>query len=244
MKSKFHPEEQELRRYLGERYDRRRLERHERELDDEYRRVADDARFYRVSERYLYDLTVFAMSGTKLPYLRDIRRAFPPGSRLLDYGCGIGSDGLALMEAGYDVSFADFANPSTRYLRWRLDLRGLAAAVYDLDRDEIPDGFDLVYSFDVIEHVADPFAFLARLEACARTVMVNFLAPKPDDVALHHDLPIAPLLRYCARQRLLRYRRYHGRSHLVLYKPHSYTGPAAVRSRVALWTGCILSTID
>ena len=76
---------------------------------------------------------------------------------------------------GLSVDFADFDNPSTRYLRWRLERRGADATVYDVDRDEIPDGYDAVYCFDVIEHIDDPFAFLAELEATAGLVMVNFL---------------------------------------------------------------------
>ena len=109
----------ELRAYLGAAYDHSRLERWEAQLDEEFARAPDEQSFYRSSEGYLYNLTAFAVSGTKLPYLHDLVRLVEPGARLLDFGCGIGSDGLALAEAGYDVTFADFDNPSTRYLRWR-----------------------------------------------------------------------------------------------------------------------------
>jgi SAM-dependent methyltransferase len=136
---------------------------------------------------------------------------------VLDYGCGIGSDGLALLEAGYQVGFADFANPSTEYLRWRLKRRGLDAAIYDLDSAPPEPGWDAAYSFDVIEHVDDPFAFLANLEGLARLVVVNFLEPLPDEPDVHHELPIPRLLEHAAGRRLRRYRIYHGRSHLVLY---------------------------
>jgi SAM-dependent methyltransferase len=138
------------------------------------------------------------------------------GSRLLDYGCGIGSDGLLLLEAGYRVEFADFDNPSVEYLRWRLRQRGMEAPVHDLDRF-VPGGFDAAYSFDVIEHVPDPFAFLAELERRAEIVAVNFLEPLPDETALHHPLPVDRLLAHCAKRRVVSYRVHHGRSHLVLY---------------------------
>jgi SAM-dependent methyltransferase len=184
----------------------------ESELDD----LGED-RLYRESQVYLYDLTVFAMSGTKEPYLDLIARHIPSGGRLLDYGCGIGSDGLRLLEAGYEVEFADFDNPSVEYLRWRLARRGIEAPIHNLD-----DGFDLprvdlAYSFDVIEHVDDPFAFLARLEEVSDRVLVNFLAPDPHDTAVHHDLPIRKLLRHAARRRLVEYELHHERSHVVLY---------------------------
>ena len=99
-------EEQELREYLGERFDLNRLRQYEHQLAAEFAAADDEQSFYRTSVAYLYNLTAFAMTGTKLPYLRELIRRVPPGARVLDYGCGIGSDGLMLLEAGYDVAFA------------------------------------------------------------------------------------------------------------------------------------------
>jgi SAM-dependent methyltransferase len=147
-------------------------------------------------------LTVFAMSGTKEPYLRELTQAVRPPARVLDYGCGIGSDGLLLLEAGYRVEFADFASPSTEYLRWRLRHRGLDAPVHDLDTAPPGGGFDLAYAFDVIEHVPDPFAFLEE-----------------DENPLHERLDIPALLAYAIAKGLRGYDVHHGRSHLVLYAP-------------------------
>jgi len=213
-------EREELQSYLGASYDEQRLRTHTVAVDAE--RAAhegDDASFYRVSEAYLYDLTAFAMSHTKLPYLDALAAEVPPGSRVLDWGCGIGSDGLALLEAGYDVAFADFANPSTRYLRWRLGRRDIAARVYDLDRDAVPSGFDAAYSFDVLEHVEDPFAMLAELESRARLVMVNVLEPVAGETRLHRPLPVEALIRHAEARDLVWHRRLHGRSHLLAYRP-------------------------
>ena len=103
------------------------------------------------------------------------------------------SDGLRIGQVG----FADFANPSTAFLKWRLDQRGLSAPtaeVFDVD-GHVPGGFDVAYSLDVIEHVDDPFGFLAELESRAGIVAVNFLEPDAaDDVHMHRPLPIgAPI---------------------------------------------------
>jgi GT2 family glycosyltransferase len=229
-------EVEELRAYLGERYDHSRLVHHRSEVEREEAAIGDEAAFYRTSEAYLYDLTAFAMSGTKFHYLADLRRVVPRGASVLDYGCGIGSDGLRLLDAGYRVAFADFDNPSTRYLRWRLAQRGATANVYDLDAG-VPGGFDAAYSFDVIEHVDDPFAFLDELERRAGVVAVNFLEPDPADPHVHRPLPVRRLLDHVTRRGLLRYRLYHGRSHVVVYRTASAGVVDAVRSRAARAVG-------
>ena len=229
----------ELRAYLGDGFHERALTDRKAFMAEELERIGDEAVLYRSSEGYLYDLTAFAMSGLKHPYLELLAQAVPPPARLLDYGCGIGSDGLALLQLGYDVSFADFDNPSTRYLRWRLERRGFPnQRVYDLDRVTPPDAFDLAYSFDVIEHVDDPRDFLARLEATGRLAMVNLLAPMDDGVALHtRALPVLGLLKMVATRRVLRYRLLHGRSHVVLYDRRRGRGAWALRSLATLGPG-------
>jgi 2-polyprenyl-3-methyl-5-hydroxy-6-metoxy-1,4-benzoquinol methylase len=220
-------EETELRAYLGDEFQLDRLQHYQEHLDEEVAEIAHEDTFYLTSKAYLYNLTAFAMTGTKLPYLRELTDRVPDGARLLDYGCGIGSDGLLLLEAGYRVEFADFDNPSVEYLRWRLRERGLDAPIHDL-KQGVPDGFDAAYAFDVIEHVPDAFAFLGEMEQRAKLVVVNFLEPEPGDQDLHHELPIRDLLAYVARHKLRHYALLHRRSHLVLYE----SAPASLPERV------------
>jgi hypothetical protein len=86
----------------------------------------------------------------------------------------------------------------------------------------------------VIEHVEDPFAFLAELERRAAVVAVNLLEPGPGDPHLHRPLPIPAILDGATRRGLLRYRIYHGRSHLVIYRggPERRRPVSAVASRL------------
>jgi glycosyltransferase involved in cell wall biosynthesis len=219
---------EELKAYLGDDFDEDRFYGHRQLVDDEEESATDEATFYRTSNAYLYDLTAFGAWMTKVPYMAALRRCVPVGSKVLDYGCGIGNDGLRLTEDGYRVSFADFDNPSTQYLRWRLARRGIDAEVYDIER-EVPGGFDAAFSFDVIEHVPDPWAFLSTLEDRAAIVAVNLLEPDPEDTHLHKPLPIPALLDHAADRGLLWYRRYHGRSHLMIYRSNARGG---ARSRV------------
>lgn len=214
----FSPEREveELRAYLGDDFRPENLENYQDVLDAEVEAVADEGRLYRTSQAYLYNLTVFAMSRTKLPYLQMLTGLVAPGARVLDYGCGIGSDGLLLLEAGYDVEFADFANPSTEYLRWRLDRRGFDAPVHDLDAG-VPGDFDASFAFDVLEHVPDAFPLVSAMEARAALVMFNLLEYEPHEQELHYPLPIARILRHAARQHVKDYRIFYGSSHLVAY---------------------------
>ena len=218
----------ELRAYLGDEYEQDAFENYQRTLDEEWAGCGDEAGFYRSSHGYLYNLIAFAMTGTKMPYLETLTDVVPAGSRLLDYGCGIGSDGLLLLEAGYRVEFADFDNPSTEYLRWRLERRGFDAPVHDLDKD-VPDGFDGAYAFDVIEHVDDPYAFLLEMERRAALVEVNLLEFGEHEQELHYELPIPAILRHAADHGLERYRVHYGSSHLVTYR----TKPAGAVRRAA-----------
>jgi GT2 family glycosyltransferase/SAM-dependent methyltransferase len=232
---------EELKDYLGPAFDEHVLWDHVGAVEREEESATDEGTFYRTSEMYLYDLTAFAMTGTKRPYVRDLRRHVQQGARILDYGCGIGSDGLRLIDAGYDVAFADFDNPSTQYLRWRLERRGFDAPIYDVEGD-VPGGFDAAFSFDVIEHVDDPVGFLERLEALASVVAVNLLEPDPNDTHLHKPLPIPELLRRAERLGLLHYRRYHGRSHLLIYRsPSAAERVSPLRSRAELALGKALA---
>ncbi len=220
----------ELKAYLGNGYDARMLERWQEAVTDELAEIGDEQRLYRSSHAYLYNLTAFAMSPTKEPYVELLAARLPAPARVLDYGCGIGSDGLRLIEAGYAVAFADFANPSTEYLRWRLRRRGLEARIFDLDR-ETPAGFDAAYAFDVIEHVDDPFDFLGRMEATAARVLVNFLDDDPEEDEPHHrSLPIARLVRHGMSRGLEAYRVHHDRSHVILYRSGAPSRRALLRS--------------
>ncbi len=240
---------EELKEYLGDSFDVERLRGHMHEVMHELEVVGDEATFYRSSEAYLYDLTVFAMSATKVPYREVLRRLVPQGGRLLDWGCGIGSDGLRLIEDGYDVSLADFDNPSTKYLRWRLARRGIDASIYDLDADSIPGGFDAAYCFDVLEHVDDPLSTLEALESRARLIFVNLVSSEPDDHHPHHALPIADLLRRAASRGLLHYRRYHGgRVHFIAYlgsaeSSNDASGPSRLLSEIRRQLGRLLPPV-
>jgi GT2 family glycosyltransferase/SAM-dependent methyltransferase len=230
------PDIQELRQYLGLGFDDTVLAAHRDAVEREEADAIDEATFYRSSDAYLYDLTMFATWGTKAPYRAALRRLLPPGALLLDYGCGIGTDGLRLIEDGYRVNFADFDNPSVAYLRWRLERRGFTAEIFDIEKD-VWGSYDAAYSFDVIEHVADPMGFLSQLEKRAGLVVVNLLEADPSDTHLHKPLPVAAIIRHAMRRGLRYMHKYEGRSWLIAYRGDAGQPIGTVSSLAAAGSG-------
>jgi SAM-dependent methyltransferase len=87
-----------------------------------------------------------------------------PGSRILDLGCGTGYGTADLAKANLDVVAIDRISPDPRARH--ADVRYLRA-----DADQIPvvaDAFDIVVSFQVIEHLADPTAYLKSIAHMTR----------------------------------------------------------------------------
>jgi SAM-dependent methyltransferase len=121
-------------------------------------------------------LTVEQM-GAKLPrVLERFDGHFPisPELRYLDMGCGSGELTLGLAQLGvkhivgvdYLPRFVELARRHARQASLHADIEFVCA---DLHRWEPPRKFDVIISFDAMEHISDPRGFLAN--------MGRFLAP-------------------------------------------------------------------
>lgn len=82
-----------------------------------------------------------------------------PGTRALDLGCGTGLFGEELQRAGCDVTFADYANNLAP------ELAGVPFLRIDLSRESPGKlgAYDLLVCSNVLEHLPDPHALIARL---------------------------------------------------------------------------------
>ncbi len=94
---------------------------------------------------------------------------FARGKRVLDIACGEGYGSQALARAGAaHVIGIDIAPDVCEHARRKY---GLDARVGDAERIPLPDrSIDLTVSFETLEHVADPPAFL---EECARVLVAD-----------------------------------------------------------------------
>jgi SAM-dependent methyltransferase len=88
----------------------------------------------------------------------------PAGGRILDVGCGNGEFMAAAREAGYRVTGTDISVPGVELCR----SRGLDAVAGDFLTLPFDGQFDAVTLWDVIEHLTDPAAFVARARALLR----------------------------------------------------------------------------
>jgi 2-polyprenyl-3-methyl-5-hydroxy-6-metoxy-1,4-benzoquinol methylase len=85
------------------------------------------------------------------------------GARVLEVGCGIGTDTMNFARAGATVTAADLSGESIKVAIQRAEVFGLSDAITFVNTDaESMDGipeepaFDLVYSFGVIHHTPHP----------------------------------------------------------------------------------------
>jgi 2-polyprenyl-6-hydroxyphenyl methylase/3-demethylubiquinone-9 3-methyltransferase len=115
------------------------------------------------------------LNPVRLAYVRDMidqhwqvdERGFRPleGKTALDVGCGAGLLAEPLARLGAQVTAIDAAPEVIGVARDHAAGQGLAIDYRAMAVEELDGGFDLVTSMEVIEHVADPRAFLRSLAA-------------------------------------------------------------------------------
>ncbi|MFC1950544.1 class I SAM-dependent methyltransferase [Chloroflexota bacterium] len=87
------------------------------------------------------------------------------GKKVLEVGCGCGTDLLQFARAGAEVYGIDLSQHSVELTRKHLKLYGLQAEVNQGDGEDLPftsKYFDLVYSWGVIHHAPHPSKVVAE----------------------------------------------------------------------------------
>ena len=90
--------------------------------------------------------------------------------RVLEVGCGIGTDSINFARAGADLTAVDLSGESLKIAEARADVMGVAdrirfveANAEELSSTLAGEQFDLVYSFGVIHHTLRPDRALAQM---------------------------------------------------------------------------------
>jgi SAM-dependent methyltransferase len=88
------------------------------------------------------------------------------GLRVLEIGCGLGTDGARFARAGAVYTGVDLTDAAVTLARQRFELEGLSGdfRVADAERlDFADDSFDLVYSHGVLHHTPDTVAAVREI---------------------------------------------------------------------------------
>lgn len=89
------------------------------------------------------------------------------GKRVLEIGCGIGTDAVNFARAGADYTAIELSPASLALAQRRFEVFGLKGRFHGCNAERLTefaarDSFDLVYSFGVIHHTPDPRAVIAE----------------------------------------------------------------------------------
>lgn len=99
------------------------------------------------------------------------------GKKVLEIGCGIGTDTMNFARAGAFVTAVDLSAESLKLARRRADVFGLSDCIQFCEANAerlsefvVPEAYDLVYSFGVIHHSPEPERIVAEVRR-------NFVRP-------------------------------------------------------------------
>lgn len=91
------------------------------------------------------------------------------GRKVLEIGCGIGTDSINFARAGAEVTVVELSDNSLALCRKRFKVYGLNARFYQGNAEELShflpiEPYDLVYAFGVLHHTPFPERVLAELK--------------------------------------------------------------------------------
>jgi hypothetical protein len=121
-----------------------------------------------------------------------VAKRLAPGSRVIDFACGVGYGALILARAGHIVNAIDRDEEAIAYAREHYSHPGINFHCGDQSKlsEFAPNAFDAVLSFEAIEHIEDP---LPVLKLCRELAPQLFASVPNEDkfphrgmIAFHH----------------------------------------------------------
>jgi 2-polyprenyl-3-methyl-5-hydroxy-6-metoxy-1,4-benzoquinol methylase len=104
-----------------------------------------------------------------IPLFADFERW--KGKKVLEIGCGIGTDTINFARAGAEVTAVDFSEKSLEIAKKRAEIYESKITFYHANAEDLSSvvpmkTFDLVYSFGVIHHTPHPEKVIAEIKKC------------------------------------------------------------------------------
>ena len=125
----------------------------------------DQSEIYGEITNYGY---AYAYRNRRDKTLELLTEGLTPGSRILDIAAAQGNFSLALAELGFDVTWNDLRAGLADYVRLKYERGKIEYAPGNVFELNFPQLFDAVLITEVIEHVAHPDDFLAKIATLVR----------------------------------------------------------------------------
>lgn len=110
----------------------------------------------------------YAYQNRKRETLALIKKYVNQGGRVLDVAAAQGNFSIAMAEVGYDVTWNDLRGELVDYVKLKHEVGKLSYAVGNVFELGFEECFDAVLITEIIEHVAHPDDFLAKIAAMVK----------------------------------------------------------------------------
>ena len=120
-------------------------------------------RFYELVEQHRY------AKEWHIPQAADF--AGTKGLKVLEIGCGVGTDGVQFARAGADYTGVDLTDAAVTLAQKNFELHGLAGSFRTADAENLDfanDSFDLVYSHGVLHHTPETGRAISEIHRVLR----------------------------------------------------------------------------
>ncbi|MEX0896396.1 MAG: methyltransferase domain-containing protein [Patescibacteria group bacterium] len=128
------------------------------------------ANFYKKNIDYISNLVIWHESGDRSitdDLLKKLVNKYNIQS-VIDFGCGVGTDGIRFEKLGLDVAYVDYDCPSIDFLKWRIQKNNLKGVIYNVETDFEYPSHDLFWAIDVLEHLPDPIKIIEQIPQSTR----------------------------------------------------------------------------
>jgi glycosyltransferase involved in cell wall biosynthesis/SAM-dependent methyltransferase len=134
--------------------------------------------FYRSTDSYIFDLMVEShrivrqsWRSAVLDYITQTFSSSESSLRLLDYGGGVGTDAIYFAQRGLSVDYYDLVGMTSAFAlqRFRAKLLPIESI------SAVTDKYDVIISFEVLEHLTDPIKSAEALTAHLKPTGLLFL---------------------------------------------------------------------